>query len=97
MAISAVSIVALLAINISGQPFQYPPNKQYEQVKSISEFILEKAGGKPFNFALITGGNSDHAYRYIFEVEGNPPVTTFQFVPLFVVRYNAVIGPPYLI
>ena len=36
---------------------------------------MDKAEGKPFNFALITGGNSDHAYRYFFTLEGKPPVT----------------------
>jgi hypothetical protein len=33
------------------------------------------ARGKPFNFAFITATNSDHAYRYFFEVWNNPPVT----------------------
>ncbi|OGG29334.1 hypothetical protein A3A63_04380 [Candidatus Gottesmanbacteria bacterium RIFCSPLOWO2_01_FULL_46_9] len=37
--------------------------------------MLDKTGGSPFNFALITGGNSDQAYRYFFEIWGRPPVT----------------------
>lgn len=32
----------------------------------IAEFIMQKTNNKPFNFALITGGNSDHVYRYFF-------------------------------
>ena len=30
---------------------------------------------KPYNFALLTSGNSDQAYRYFLEVWGRPPKT----------------------
>lgn len=73
--VSLLVLVALFFLNIQANPFKYAPNKQYEQVKKISEFVLSKAEKKPFNFALITGGNSDHAYRYFFELENNSPVT----------------------
>ncbi len=73
--IALASIIILVAVNLYYSPIRKLPNYQYEQVKMISEFILNKAEGKPFNFALITGGNSDHAYRYIFEIDGKPPVT----------------------
>ena len=66
-------------VNLWGIPFRYPPNRQLEQTKTIARFILEKAEGKPFNLALITGGNSDHAYRYFLEIWGNPPVTIQNF------------------
>ena len=56
-------------------PFRFAPNRQKEQVKAISDFVLSKTVGKPFNFALITGGNSDHAYRYFFELADRKPVT----------------------
>ena len=62
-------------MNLGGWPFRNPANRQKLQAQTIAEFVLQKAEGKPFNFALITPGNSDHAYRYFFEVEGNPPVT----------------------
>ena len=65
----------LLYINYKGDPLHFAPNRQYRQVEMISKFILNKAGGKPYNFALITGGNSDHAYRYIFVTNNKPPVT----------------------
>lgn len=73
--IAIVSFASLFYVNLTNGPLKYPPNAQYEQVKMIAEFVLEKTEGKPFNFALITGGNSDHAYRYIFETEGYHPVT----------------------
>jgi 4-amino-4-deoxy-L-arabinose transferase-like glycosyltransferase len=66
---------ALLMVNLKGDPLSKNPNYQFNQVKMISEFILKQAGGKPFNFALITGGNSDHAYRYIFAIENHPETT----------------------
>jgi 4-amino-4-deoxy-L-arabinose transferase-like glycosyltransferase len=73
-----VTIIALFAlllgINLWSNPFREVPNRQLAQMRSISEFILSKTGGKPFNFALITGSNSDHAYRYFFQIEGNDPV-----------------------
>ena len=56
-------------------PFQYEANRQKNQAKVISEAVLKQAGGKPYNFALISGGNSDHAYRYFLDVLGNSPVT----------------------
>lgn len=70
-----VLFIILLLINLRGDPLRRYPNKQYRQVEMISKFILEKTGGKQYNFALITGGNSDHAYRYIFETNNKPPVT----------------------
>jgi hypothetical protein len=65
----------LLYFNWQGRPFLYPPNNQLAQARLIAETALAHTGGKPFNFALITGSNSDHTYRYFFEIEGNPPIT----------------------
>ena len=70
-----VGVGILLWFNWQGQPFQFPPNKQLEQTKRIAQAVFEKAGGKPFNFALLADRNSDHAFRYFFEIWGNPPVT----------------------
>ena len=73
--LSIAALLGIVLINLSGAPFRYEPNRQLDQVKTISEFVLEKSDEKPFNFALITGGNSDHAYRYFFILENHPPVT----------------------
>lgn len=67
--------IGLLTFNLIGMPFRYPPNNQLAQAKSIASAVLEKTNGLPFNFALITNANSDHAYRYFFEIWGNPPIT----------------------
>ena len=72
----AVGIFAVLAwINLQGIPFRYAANRQLEQVEKISRFVYDKSEGKPYNFALSTGGNSDHAYRYFLTVWDKPPVT----------------------
>lgn len=73
--IMALSLLFIFFLNWEGRPFRYEPNRQLLQAETISRFVLGKAGGRPFNFALITGANSDHAYRYFFEVLGNKPVT----------------------
>lgn len=77
--IAVVMFAALVWLNLDGMPFRYSANRQLAQVRGISEFVLQKAEGRPFNFALITGQNSDHAYRYFFEINGNPPVTIESF------------------
>ncbi len=73
--VSVLIFTILMTLNLSGNPFRTQPNKQKDQAKNIAEFVLSQTDGKPFNFALITGGNSDHLYRYFFEIEGHSPVT----------------------
>lgn len=73
--LGVVILLALFAVNIQGEPFRYEPNRQMQQVAAIARVVYDQAANRPFNFALITGGNSDHAYRYFLTVWGNPPVT----------------------
>lgn len=71
----SISIFGLLFfLNIHGVPFKNLPNRQMAQVKSIADFVLSKTNGKPYNFAIIAGGNSDHGYRYFFKLAGKDPV-----------------------
>ena len=72
--VGGVAIAALLLFNWQGRPFIYEPNNQLSQVEKISKEIVGHTDGKPFNFALITTGNSDHAYRYFFEIWSKKPV-----------------------
>ncbi len=65
----------LFTVNIQSLPFRYTPNNQVGQTERIAKSVLNRTGGKPFNFALITGGNSDHAYRYFFTLWNRVPVT----------------------
>jgi 4-amino-4-deoxy-L-arabinose transferase-like glycosyltransferase len=66
--------LVLIALNLYEIPFKREPNRQVQQAKTISEFVLEKTEGKPFNFALIAAGNSNHAYRYFFKLKNQDPV-----------------------
>lgn len=73
--VAILCFLFLVVFNWEGRPFKYIPNNQLGQVERISREVLEKTDGKPYNFALITAGNSDHAYRYFLETWGSPPVT----------------------
>ena len=64
--------LTLFILNIQGLPFRYEPNRQLNQMKTIADFVMTKTDTKPFNFALISGGNSDYAYRYFFTVWNHP-------------------------
>jgi len=68
-------VLLLVYFNWLGRPFAFVPNNQLAQAERIAKAAYEKTDGKPYNFALISGGNSDHAYRYFFEKWGNAPVT----------------------
>ena len=72
--IAVVALSALVYLNWQGRPFQFAPNNQLGQARMIAQAAFEKAGGQPYNFALLANFNSDHAYRYFFEIWGNPPV-----------------------
>lgn len=73
--LAIASFLLLVIINLSGIPFRFSPNRQKAQVEKIAQFVVEKTDRKPFNFALITGGNSDHAYRYFMRLLDRDPVT----------------------
>ncbi len=66
--------LVLFILNLSGNPFQFEPNRQKQQAKTIADFVLSKTDNHPYNFALVTNGNSDHEYRYYFEIAHRPPV-----------------------
>lgn len=74
MIVSFFVFGGLMILNLSGNPFRYPPNKQKDQAKKIADTVLEHTNNRPFNFALLTQGNSDHVYRYFFDIENKTPV-----------------------
>ena len=71
--IAAVMLLVLVLANLWGIPFQYQPNRQLNQMQTIAQFVMTQTNVRPFNFALISGGNSDHAYRYFFKIWGHNP------------------------
>ena len=72
--LSLLLFSGILAIYYLDIPFRYQPNRQRDQIKNIAQFVIDKTDGKPYNFALLSRGNSDHAYRYYLEILGHPPV-----------------------
>jgi hypothetical protein len=73
--LAAIILFIIILLNLSGIPFRYPANRQLNQMETIAKFVNDKTNGQAFNFALITGGNSDYAYRYFFTIWGHSPVT----------------------
>lgn len=71
--VSIFTILLLIWLNNLTPPYKVSANRQLNQIEEISKFVVGKTGQKPFNFALITGGNSDHAYRYFFTVWHKEP------------------------
>lgn len=69
-----IVFVILSTVLILSNPFQYQGNNQKKEAENIADKVIEIAGGKPYNFALITSGNSDHVYRYFLEVKNKEPV-----------------------
>lgn len=49
------------------------PNRLIVQTENIANFIIEKSQNEPYNFALVSNSNSDHAYRYFLEVKNHKP------------------------
>ncbi len=74
-ALACVLFAGFMTICLVNYPFKTPPNMQKDQMKTVAEFVMKKTNGQPYNFALISSGNTDHAYRYFFELEGNAPTT----------------------
>lgn len=77
LAFVLIGVGILLLISLKFAPISTPGNNQVEQVKLISEFIIEKTRGEPYNFAISGEGNSDHAYRYFFKLAGKDPVVIY--------------------
>ena len=69
-----IILLPIVYFSIKGQPILQQPNKILEQTQRIADTVAEESQNKPFNFALISDGNSDHAYRYFLEISGNKPV-----------------------
>lgn len=67
--------VIIIIANLWGIPFRYPANRQLNQMETIAAFVMTQTNAKPFNFALVSGGNSDHAYRYFFTIWNHAPIT----------------------
>lgn len=74
--IAVISFFAItLALFVTKGFYTSLPNRLIEQTNIIADAVIKSAGGKQFNFALVSQSNSDHAYRYYLEIKGHPPTS----------------------
>ncbi len=71
--VALMMLIILIIFNLYKSPVFKEPNNMLKNSETIAAFVHDKAGNRPYNFALIAGQNSDHAYRYFLEIWGNPP------------------------
>jgi hypothetical protein len=66
--------VLLLAVvqNIKSVNAMFP-TQQVMRAEMVARDVIEHKAEGPYNFALVTSGNSDHAYRYFLEIYGYKP------------------------
>lgn len=85
--ITAVTLVMVL-INIRFVDiFVSPSDRQLKRTDEVTNFIIEKADQKPFNFALISANSYEDPYTFFFEIKNIYPSQTAQKIEdqLFVV------------
>jgi 4-amino-4-deoxy-L-arabinose transferase-like glycosyltransferase len=51
------------------------PTRQVMRAEMVAKAVVAHKAPGPYNFALITEGNSDHAYRYFLEIYNERPKT----------------------
>lgn len=73
VAMAAAGLLVIFSIRQS--PLRITPNNMLANTQTIAQYVHQQTAGKRYNFALIAGKNSDHAYSYFLEIWGNPPVT----------------------
>lgn len=64
---------AIILVNLQKNPLLLPPQNQLQRTKDVAEFVIEHAGDKPFNFALLADQNYDSAYQFYLEEFGHQP------------------------
>lgn len=65
----------LIIVSTLHSPLQSEPNNILTTTEKVSQFVFDRISMRPYNFALMALHNSDHAYRYFFDLWGNPPIT----------------------
>lgn len=72
--IAVVLLSAIVLYFFAGHGFySTKPNRLIVQTENIADFVIDKSENKPYNFALVSNSNSDHAYRYFLEVKNHKP------------------------
>lgn len=69
-----IYISLLTYISVSKLYFWGKPAYTLDTTKAIAEQVINVSNKQAYNFALISKGNSDHAYRYFLEIWNKKPV-----------------------
>lgn len=87
--------LVILTANLKISPLKKEPLRQLQNTKIVSDFVIDEAGGKPFNFALIAERNYDAAYQFFLDQAGHKPAQLpFENTgQLFVVCEDKVCNP----
>ncbi len=90
-----ILIIILTIANFQKGLIKHSPNNQLKKTQDIAKFIINQAGNKPFNFALIAERNYDDAYRFYLDMYGFKPkqVPIDKTDQLFVVCEDLVCDP----
>lgn len=90
-----ILVVILLIGEIIRSPLIISPNNQLKRTQDATKFVIEQAGGKPFNFALLAEHNYDAAYQFYLDIYGfKPKVLPFEKTDqLFVICEDKVCNP----
>lgn len=88
-------VITLGFINLQNSPLNKAPNKQLERTIKIAKYIIEKSGGRDFNFALLSENNYDPAYVFYLDEFGHKPkqVPVEKTDQLFVVCEDKMCDP----
>ena len=70
---AALIIIILGFLNLQQNVLFKPAGNQFTRTREIAQFVLNEAGNKPFNFALISKNNYDSAYQFYFYIYGHEP------------------------
>lgn len=90
-----ILLLVLTMVNLQKNPLLSSPNNQLKRTQDVAKFVINEAGSRDFNFALIAKSNYDSAYQFYLDRYGHkskqvPFDTTEQ---LFVVCEDDVCDP----
>lgn len=85
----------LVVVNLQNSPLLISPNRQLQNTKIVSDFVISESQNKPFNFALLAEHNYDAAYQFFLDQAGHKPAQLpFEKTDqLFVVCEDKVCNP----
>lgn len=73
----SITVIIMVVINLKNVDLVVSSgDKQLKRTREVAEFIIERSGSKPFNFALVSDHNYEDPYVFFFEILGKNPVDT---------------------